>query len=345
MSHATMRAAVFRAAAPEGIALESVPRPEPGPGEARLRVLAAALNHTDLFSRDAHADDAAPFWGGADVVGVVDALGPGAQGVAPGARVVANPALYCGTCARCAASEESECLAFGILGSTRPGALAEYVCVAARDLVAVPPAFDARQAAAAPLVYQTAWRGLLTRGGLKAGETVLITGASGGAGLAAVQVAKLAGARVFALTSAAKAERVRAFGADRVFVRDTGEPWEAIRIAAPAGVDLAFDGAGAPYWPPLLELLRNGGRLVSYGRTAGQAAALDVRPVFWRQLSIIGSTMGSRRDFAAVMAAVFAGRLVPPVDGVYPLTRTGEAFARLAAARQVGKLVIEMGPE
>jgi NADPH:quinone reductase-like Zn-dependent oxidoreductase len=338
-----MRAAVFRASAPLRIAIENVPTPEPAPGEVRVRVRFVALNHIDPMARDAHAADAQPFWSGADFVGEVEARGAGVSDFALGDRVIANPGLYCGGCTRCQAGEESECASYGILGSSRPGALAEYVCVAARDLVAVPRGFDPRIAAAAPLVYQTAWRALVVRGQIRAGETVLVTGASGGAGLAGVQVAKLKGARVLAVTSAAKAERIRALGADEVFVRDRGEPWDAIRAATDgAGVDLAFDGVGAPYWPRLLGLLRNGGRLVTYGRTAGRDAAIDVREVFWRQLTVVGSTMGSRADFAVAMREVFAGRLAPPIDSEFPFERAGDAFERLVAATQVGKVLVNV---
>lgn len=328
-----MRAAVFRAAAPEGIAFEEVPTPEPGPGQVRLRVLATALNHIDPMARSARGAQGEAFWSGADIVGVVDALGPGVHGLEPGQRLVANPSLYAGP--------EPERLTQEILGYDRPGGLAEFVVVDAADALPVPEGLADELVAAAPLAYQTAWRGLVSRGRLRADETLLVTGASGGVGVAAIQIARLLGARVLALTSAAKRARIEALGVQAVFDRDAGEPWPAIR-AAVGGVDLAFDGVGAPYWPGLISVLRDGGRLVSYGRTAGRDAALDVREIFWRQLSVLGTSMATRAEFAAVMGEVFAGRLVPLVDSVFPFSETRAAFGRLAAAAQVGKVVVRI---
>jgi NADPH:quinone reductase-like Zn-dependent oxidoreductase len=333
MSGATMQAAVFRAGAPEQIALEAVPVPVPGPGEVRVRVLATALNHIDPMAREHHAQSATAFWSGADIVGVVEALGPGVTAPALGTRVVGNPSLYPDTGEHTLTAE--------IIGYDRPGGLAEYALLPAQDTLELPAGFDPLLAAAAPLSHQTAWRGLVTRGGVQSGETVLITGASGGVGVAAIQIAQARGARVIAITTAAKRERVAALGVAAVYARDEGEPFAAIR-AAHGAVDLAFDGVGAPYWPELLAALRDGGRLVTYGRTAGRGARLDVREVFWRQLSILGSSMGTRAEFRAVMAEVFSGRIVPLIDSVYPLEATGQAFARLAGESQVGKVVVRV---
>lgn len=342
-----MKAAGFReTGGPEKIELLDVPEPAMGPSDVLIRVEAAALNHFDLLvlAGPLPEDAPRPFWGGADVAGVVSAVGREVASFAPGDRVVVNPSLFCGRCEHCVAGQESLCDDYGILGDTRPGGFAELVAVDERNVLHLPEDVSFERAAAAPLVFQTAWRALVTRARLRPGEDVLILGASGGVGTAAISIAKLLGARVFAMTKGDKAERVRELGADVVLDRTRGDAWEALaRETAGRGVDVVVESVGAPTWGQSLKSLVKGGRLVTYGRTAGRMAETDVWLVFWHQLEILGSTMASRSELDRVMRLVFRGELTPLIDRVYPLEKARAAYERLAAARQIGKVLLRLG--
>ncbi|HEY8484740.1 MAG TPA: zinc-binding dehydrogenase [Longimicrobiales bacterium] len=338
-----MKAAVFHEfGGPEVVRVEEVPQPSPGPGEVLVEVKAAALNHLDLWvRRGLPVETPMPHIGGSDVAGVVAALGEGVMGVEPGARVVINPSLWCGRCEWCVRGEESLCVDFGIIGEHTQGGFAEYVVVPAANLHPIPEGFPFEEAAAAPLVFATAWRGLITRARLRPGETVLVTGASGGVGSAAVQIARLAGARVFAVTTSEHVERVRSLGADVVYDRTavdySKEVW---KDTGKRGVDVVFDSVGQATWAGNVRALARGGRLVVYGATTGPTAETDLRVVFWKQVEIIGTTMSSRHEFERVMGLVFGGRLKPVVDVVWPLDRAREAHERLERGDQFGKIVL-----
>ena len=321
-----------------------LPDPEPGRDEVVLRVRAAALNHLDLWARRGlpGLELELPHVGGSDMAGVVERTGEGVTGWSRGDRAVVNPSLWCGECEWCVRGEESMCRRYRILGEHVAGGLAERVRVPARNLLALPEGIPFQRAAAAPLVYQTAWRALLNRGELRPGESVLITGASGGVSTAAIQIAKLAGATVHAATSGPEnVRRVRELGADRVFDRLEEDfsrgVWEATEKR---GVDLVLDGVGEAVWEACVRALAKGGRFVTYGATTGAEGRVDIRRVFWHQLDLRGSTMASRSEFEAVMALVFGGRLNPAVDAVLPLEEIREAHARLEEGDVFGKLVI-----
>ncbi|HSJ06566.1 MAG TPA: zinc-binding dehydrogenase [Longimicrobiales bacterium] len=338
-----MKAALFSEfGGPEVVRMADVPVPEPGPGEVRLRVSAVALNHLDLWvRRGLPVETTMPHIGGSDVAGIVDAAGPDVHDVEIGARVVADPSISCGRCDWCAQGESPLCRDYRILGEHTQGGMAEYVVVPAGNLLAVPDGFPMEQAAAAPLVFLTAWRGLMTRGRLAAGEAVLITGASGGVATAAIQIARHAGATVHAVTTARHADRVRELGADVIYDRTTTDfSKELWRETGKRGVDLIFDSVGQATWKQNLRSAARAGRIVVYGATTGPALESDARLVFWKQLDILGTTMSSRREFEAVMALVFDGTLQPVVDVVWPLERAREAHARLEAGEQFGKVVL-----
>jgi len=340
-----MRAAIFHEfGGPDVVRVEEVPRPEPGPGEVLIEVKASAMNHLDLWvRRGLPIQTTMPHIGGSDVAGVVSALGAGAReaGVPVGARVVVDPSIACGRCEWCRRGEEPLCAEYRILGEHTQGGFAEYVVAPARNLYVIPDDYPFERAAAAPLAYLTAWRALVTRGRLAAGESVLVTGASGGVATAAIQIAKLAGARVFALTSSAHVRRVSELGADVVYDRtrqDYGrELWQA---TGKRGVDVVIDSVGSATWTASVRALAKGGRLVVYGATTGAEATTDLRLVFWKQLEIIGSTMANRREFRDAMDQVFSGRLQPVVDVVWPLERAADAHARLEAGDAFGKVVL-----
>ena len=338
-----MKAALFHEhGGPEVLRIEEVPDPEPGPGEVRLRVRAAAMNHLDLWvRRGLPIETTMPHIGGSDVAGVVEATGSDVHDVRLGERVIADPSISCGSCAACRQGEESLCERYRILGEHTQGGFAELVVVPARNLYRVPAGYALERAAAAPLVFLTAWRGLMTRGGLRAGQDLLVTGASGGTGTAAIRIAKWRGARVFAVTSAAHVERVRALGADRVYDRTAEDFSRAVwRDTDKRGVDVVFDSVGQAMWAGCMRALARGGRLVTYGATTGPDARTDLRVVFWKQLSILGTTMSSRREFREAMDHVFSGELEPVVDVTWPLERVKEAHERLESAEAFGKIVL-----
>jgi NADPH:quinone reductase-like Zn-dependent oxidoreductase len=338
-----MRAAVFHEfGGPDVVRIEDVARPEPGPGEVRLRVAAAAMNHLDLWvRRGLPIRTTMPHIGGSDIAGTVDAVGHAVGGVASGARVVADPSLSCGECEWCRRGEEPLCTQYRILGEHTQGGFAEYVTVPARNLHAVPDGYPLEQAAAAPLVFLTAWRALMTRARLQPGESVLVTGASGGVATAAVQVARHAGARVFAVTTTENVERVRSLGADVVYDRNevdfSKEVW---RDTGKRGVDVILDSVGRATWQQCTRAVAKAGRIVVYGATTGPVLETDGRLLFWKQLDVLGSTMSNRREFRAVMDLVFAGVLQPVVDVAWPLERARDAHERLEAGAHFGKVVL-----
>jgi len=329
---------------PEVIHPADVPKPDPGRDQVLVRVQACALNHMDLFVRRGPAEPGKefPFWGLADVAGVVSEVGADVETCRAGDRVIVNPALSCGSCEFCRAGEDSLCVDFKILGDEVPGGAAEYVAVPARNIAPLPDDFGFEQAAAVPLVFLTAWRALVTQARLRPGEDVLILGASGGVASAAIQIAKLAGARVFAVTSGSeKVARALELGADRVL--DRGEvdfARETLRWTDQRGVDVVLENVGTPTWKQSLQCLARGGRLVTYGRTAGMIGETNIRELFVKQTRIIGTTMGNRREFADVTRLVFARRLRPIIDQIYPLDELRAAHERLEAGAQFGKIVL-----
>lgn len=338
-----MRAAIFHEHGdPNVVRVEDVPEPDLGPGEVLIRVGAAALNHLDLWvRRGLPIETTMPHIGGSDIAGVVAGLGPGVDGIATGAHVVVNPSLSCGACEPCARGDEPLCADFRIIGEHTQGGFAEYVTAPVGNLFVIPDDYPLERAAAAPLAFLTAWRGVMSRGRLREGESVLITGASGGVATAAIQIARRAGARVFALTTGDNADRVRDLGASVVIDRTQDDFGRELWLAtAKRGVDLIFDSVGQALWSTNIRSLARAGRLVTYGATTGHAGQTDIRQVFWKQLDILGTTMAGREEFETVMRLVFDGDLEPVVDTVMPLGRAAEAHERLENGNAFGKIVL-----
>lgn len=339
-----MKAAYFDAhGGPDVLRTGELPDPEPGQGEVIVQVEAAALNHLDLWVRRGIPGLSLPLphVGGSDFAGTISELGRGVGGWKVGDRVTANPGLWCGECEWCRRGEESLCEGYGILGEHVAGALAERVCVPSRNLLRLPDGFNARRAAAAPLVFQTAWRALVGRARLRAGETVLVTGASGGVSTAAIQIARRLGAEIIAVTSGRHVEAVRALGADHVIDREREDFSAAVwKLTGRRGVDVALDSVGEKTWKSTVRSLARDGRLVTYGATTGAEGCQDVRLVFWKQLRIIGSTMASHAEFLEVMELVLDGALEPVIDVEWPLERVGDAHRRLEAGEGFGKIVL-----
>lgn len=339
-----MRVAIFHEnGGPEVVRIEELPRPAPGPGQVLLEVKAAALNHLDLWvRRGLPIETTMPHIGGSDVAGVVAEAGEGVDAGRVGERVVLNPSLWCGECEWCRRGEESMCLRYRIIGEHTDGGFAEYLAVPADHVHRIPDDLPFEDAAALPVSYMTAWRALHSRARLRAGEDVLVLGASGGTAIAAVQIAIDLGARVFAVTSGtANVERLRALGATFVYDRST-EDWSKAVFAdtGKRGVDVVVENVGEATWKGSMRALAQGGRLVTYGGTTGPKVEIDLRVMFWKQLSVLGTTMASKAELEAMLDAVFTGRLRPVIDTVMPLDQAREAHERLEAGGQFGKIVL-----
>jgi len=316
--------------------------PIPGPGEVRVQVRASALNHLDLWVRRGLPEEIPlPHVGGSDIAGVVESLGAGVEGVQVGARVVVDPAVHYEWYDDPMASPP-----FRMLGEHRWGGFAELVVVPEANLLLLPDETTFETAAAASLVFVTAWHALVGRARLRAGERVLITGGSGGVSTAALQVAKHLGAEVYVVTSGREnSDRVRSLGADHVFDRLEGEFGKALwKMTGRQGVDVVLDSVGEVLWPDLVRALAPYGRLVTYGATTGPTGKTSIPHVFWRQLSILGSTMGTPQEFREVMRLVFSGHLAPVIQEVLPLCDVRRGHELLEAKSVFGKLVVVPEP-
>lgn len=341
-----MKAIAMRAhGGPEVLRLEELPDPEPGPGEVRIRVRAVGVNHLDIWVRDGWPGLklAWPHRLGADVAGVVEGLGPGVKGVAAGDEVLVNPGLSCGRCRECLLGRDVFCRSYSILGEHVSGGYAELVVVPAANVLPKPPALSFEEAACVPLTFLTAWHALVARAELRAGEVALVHAAGSGVGVAAVQIAKLLGATVIATAgSDAKCEKALALGADHAVNYETTDfVQEAKRLTGKRGVDVVFEHVGKKTWEKSILALTTGGRLVTVGATTGYDPPTDLRHVFYRSLSLLGSTMGSKGELFDVLALVRAGKLRPVLDRVLPLADAVAAQKLLADRAQFGKIVLQ----
>lgn len=323
---------------------EDLPRPDPGEGEVQVRLHAAALNHLDIWVRRGWPGLRLdmPHIGGADGAGTISAVGPAVTGFAEGARVVICPGFATAADEFTRRGQHSLSPRFSILGESRSGTFAEYVTVPSEALMEMPEDADFEATAAVPLVFLTAWRMLITQARLRPGESVLVVGAGGGVNSAAIQIARLAGAEVFALTSSPeKMERARNLGADHVFDYRDGDWSTWIKeMTRKRGVDVVVDNVGKATFQDSLKVLCRGGRLLTVGNTSGPKVEVDIRFIFSKQLHIIGSTMGTPEEFHQVMTQVWAGKLSAVIDRVLPLAEGREAHLLLEQGVQFGKVVL-----
>lgn len=331
---------------PEVLTLGERPAPAIGPGMVRVDVRAASLNHIDLFLRRGFPGIKLelPHIPGCDAAGVVSELGPGVTSLKTGDRVLMNPSLTCGKCEFCQRGDVSMCNSYKLVGEHTSGTCCEQIVLPAENAIPFPESMTFEDAASIPLVFVTAWRMLITRGRLRAGEDVLIHGASAGVGIACIQIAKEAGARVFAAASTEeKLELCRSLGAD---VLINGEKEDVVRRIREAtgrrGVDVVVDYVGKATWVKSLKSLSRGGRLVTCGATTGYNPEEDLRHIFYRQLEIIGSTMGSRNELMAPLKLIFEGRMRPVVSAAYDLKDTAGAHRAMEARKTLGKIVIKV---
>ncbi len=346
-----MRAFVLRAAGGlDHTALVDVPAPgPPGPGQVRVALRAAALNQLDLFVVRGlpGIEYRYPHVLGADGAGVVEAVGDGVTGVGPGDPVMLNPGVSCHSCEFCRAGEHSLCVRYQLLGEHLPGTLAELVVVPARNAAPLPPlepALSWPEAAAFSLVTLTAWRMVVTRAQVKAGETVLAWGIGGGVSLAALRIAKLRGARVIATSSSdAKLVAARTLGADVTLNHRTQNVAAEVRaLTSKRGVDVVVENVGHATWEDSVRVLAKGGRLVTCGATTGPMGVTDIRRLFWNHLTVMGSTMGNEAEYREIVRLLGMGELRPIVDRVYPLADARAAFERLERGEQLGKVCVEV---
>ena len=340
-----MKAVVFdNHGGPEVLRYTEAPEPELHPGGVLVRVHACALNHLDLWVRGGlpGVPIPLPHIPGSDIAGVVAKIGPNVTNVKAGQKVLLAPGVTCGKCAACLAGFDNNCPQFTNLGYLIDGGCAEFVRCPEVNCYPYPENLPFEQAAAMPLVFQTAWHMLLTLAQLRPAEEVLILGAGSGVGSAAIQIAKMYGCRVIATGGTdAKLAKARELGADECINHKTCRVKDEVRrLTGKRGVDVVFEHVGTATWDDSVASLARGGRLVTCGATTGYDAKIDLRFLFSRQLSILGSYMGTKSEFATVLKLVAAGRLKPVVDRTFPLAECAAAHAYLEKGEQFGKVVL-----
>jgi len=321
---------------------EDAPIPSPGPGEVLVALRAAALNHLDLFVRNGIPGVRLPHIGGADGSGIVLENGDGAGRHPQGTRVFFDPGISDGTCDYCRRGENSLCDHWQLMGENRDGTFAQAVVVPEVNLRPIPEHLSFEEAAAFPLVFLTAWRMVVSKARVQAGETVLILGIGGGVAIAALQIARMLGARVFVTSSSElKLARAGELGAEVLINhREKDFSKEVWSITAKRGVDVVVDDVGAATWDRSIRALARGGRLVTCGATSGPKPDEDLRRIFAKQITIYGSTMGTRQDWAALNERLAKGELKPVIDRTFALEDAAAAQEMMARGEQFGKLVL-----
>jgi len=329
---------------PEVLRYETVPDPVPRADEVLVRVRACALNHLDIWNRKGLPRPMVPLPHilGSDIAGEVAATGELVDDLKPGDPVILHPGVSCGRCRHCLSGQDNMCPRYHLLGAGRDGGYAQLVAVPRINVIPKPANLSYPEAAALPLVFLTAWHMLVTRARVQPGEDVFVWGASSGVGSAGIQIAKLLGARVIAATQGEeKQAKARQLGADEVIDYKTTDVLRAVRdLTGGRGVDVVFEHVGQATWEISIKMLAKGGRLVTCGNTSGWEGHTDIRYVFARQLSILGSYMGSNGELLALLPWVEAGRLRPVVHTVLPLEEAAEAHRILESQAQFGKVVL-----
>lgn len=330
---------------PEVLTYEDVPEPKPRKDQVLIRVRACALNHLDLWVRKAPLPGVQlPHILGSDVAGEIAEVGEYVEGVTVGQRVVVAPMHFCNQCSACLDGRQNQCREFTVLGNAVDGGNCELLAVGPANVLAIPDSLSFVDAASLPLVFTTAWHMLVGRARLRPGQTVLVLGASSGVGIAAIQIAKLLHARVIATAGdERKAQRARELGAD--FVIDHYQQKisdETRKITGREGVDIVIEHVGAATWDESVRCLKPGGTLVTCGATTGADVKINLQFLFARQLSLLGSYMGTMGDMRQALGHVFDGRLKPVVDRVFPLSEIREAHSYLESSKMFGKVVLNV---
>jgi NADPH:quinone reductase-like Zn-dependent oxidoreductase len=340
-----MKAVVFKQhGGPEVLEYVDAPDPRPKPNEVLVEVRACALNHLDVWARRGLPGIQIPLPHilGNDIAGVISEVGDLVTWINPGDEVMLQPGVSCGHCAACLSGHDNMCPEYDILGYRRPGGYAQLVTAPGVNAIKKPKSLSWQEAAAIPLVTVTAWHMLVTRANVQPGEDVLVHAAGSGVGSMGIQIAKLRGARVIATASSDdKLVKARQLGADDV-INYSNDDWpkEVRRLTERRGVDVVFEHTGAVTWPGSIAALKNGGRLVTCGATSGFDAKTDLRQVFYRQLSLLGSFMGSKAELLEAMKFVESGAIRPAIDRTLPLPEAQRAHELMEDRAQFGKIVL-----
>lgn len=327
---------------PEVLKYEDVPDPQQRKDQVLVRVKACSLNHLDLWVRKGLPGVKLPHILGSDVAGEVVETGEYVTDWKSGQRVVIAPIHFCGRCVKCLAGQQNQCREFTVLGNAVDGGNCELIAVPAMNIIPIPDSLDFNNAASVPLVFVTAWHMLVGLAAVRPGQTVLVLGGSSGVGIAAIQIAKLFHCRVIATAgSEAKLEKAHGLGADHGINHYQQKISEEVRkITNKEGVDIVVEHVGAATWDESLRSLKTGGTLVTCGATTGPDVKVDLRHIFARQLKLLGSYMGTMQELNEVLGHVFAGRLKPVLDRVFPLTEIGAAHEYLEKSQMFGKVVV-----
>src|SRR5690348_230951 len=327
---------------PEVLTFEDVVDPKPRKDHVLVRVKACALNHLDLWVRKGLPGVKLPHILGSDIAGEIVEVGEYVSGFKPGQRVLVAPMHFCGHCVKCVAGLQNQCREFTVLGNAVDGGDCELIAVPGANIIPFPDSLDFNLAASVPLVFVTAWHMLVGLAGVRPGQSVLVLGASSGVGIAAIQIAKLFQCRV--ITTAGneeKLEKARALGADFGIDHYKQKITDEVRkITNKEGVDIVVEHVGAATWDESMRCLKTAGTLVTCGATTGPNVAVDLRHLFARQLRLLGSYMGTMGELHEVLKHVFAGRLKPVVDRVFPLSEIRAAHEYLESSQMFGKIVV-----
>lgn len=327
---------------PEVLRYEDAPDPQLRKDEVLVRVRACAMNHLDLWVRKGLPGIKLPHILGSDIAGEVVEVGEYLTGVSVGQRVLIAPMHFCGRCEKCVAGVQNQCREFTVRGNLVDGGNCELVAVPQGIVIPIPESLSFDQAASVPLVFLTAWHMLVGRAGVRPGQTVLVLGANSGVGIAGIQIAKMFNCTVIATAGdERKAERARELGADHVVNHYQQKISEEVRkITHKQGVDIVLEHVGAATWDESIRSLKPGGTLVTCGATAGPQVGIDLRFVYSRQLTVLGSYMGTMGELHEVLKHVFAGRLRPVVDRSFPLAEAGAAHEHMEKSQMFGKIVL-----
>ena len=328
----------------EKLVYEEIPSPAIGPNDVLVRVKATSINHLDIWVRQGlpGVKFPLPLIPGVDASGVVAELGEAVRHVRVGDRVVVAQGISCGHCKQCLNGDDNLCKEYRLIGEHRDGADAEFISVPGRNILKLPDSVSFEAAAASALVFLTAWHMLVNKAKVQPGDDVLVIGASSGVGSAGLQIAKMAGGRVIATTSTdEKALKLREFGADEVInYRDHSVFDQVRKLTGKKGVEVVFDHVGAGVWEESLKAMAKGGRLVTCGATSGYEAMTDLRYVFYKQLQILGSTMGRKGDLITILNLIERGILKPVIDRIMPLADVRQAHQIVEEGKHFGKIVL-----
>ena len=327
---------------PEVLNYEDIPGPQPRKDQVLVRVKACSLNHLDVWVRKGLPGVKLPHILGSDIAGEVAEIGEYTSGFRVGQRVLVAPMHFCGHCVKCGSGLQNQCREFTVLGNGVDGGNCELIAVPAPSVIPIPDALDFNQAASVPLVFVTAWHMLVGLAAVRPGHTVLVLGANSGVGIAAIQIAKMFHCRVITTAGdAAKLEKARALGADHGINHYQQKISEEVRkITNKVGVDIVVEHVGAATWDESVKSLKSSGTLVTCGATTGPEVKIDLRHLFARQLRLLGSYMGTMADLHEVLGHVFAGRLKPVVDRVFPLSEIRAAHEYLEKSQMFGKVIL-----